>query len=79
MMAVDHGIPRRSAYDDTGRSRDRLAADLRRQRERVAATLEGLCADVRAGRRTMNAATLEAVGQAARRLADLDEALRAIL
>jgi hypothetical protein len=76
-MAVDHGIAagRRTGYDMTGRDRARFHTDLQGQRARVAAELAGLVADVHAGRRRMNQLTLEAVGQAARRLADLDRDL----
>jgi hypothetical protein len=74
-MGVDHGISRRAGYADSAKDRRQRDADLLGQRQRVAATLAGLVADVHAGRRTMNRLTLEEVGAAARRLADLDRAL----
>jgi hypothetical protein len=46
-----------------------------RQRARVADVHAGICADVHAGRRRMTTVTLEAVCQAATRLADLDRSL----
>ena len=73
-MRADLG--RRGAYDERAKDRDRRRGDLERQRERVATELATICTDVHAGRRRMNQLTLEAVGQAARRLAELDEALR---
>ncbi len=73
-MRADLG--RRGAYDERAKDRERRLADLAGQRQRVAGELAGICTDVHAGRRRMNQLTLEAVGQAARRLAELDEALR---
>jgi hypothetical protein len=75
-MAIDHGVAYRQSYRTTAKDAAKLEGDLRRQRERTAATLAQLVVDVRSGNRRMNAATLEAVRAAAGRLADLDEALR---
>jgi hypothetical protein len=75
-MAIDHGTAHRQGYRTTAKDAAKLEGDLQRQRARVAAELALLVVDVRAGRRQMNNATLEAVRNAAGRLADLDEALR---
>jgi hypothetical protein len=66
----------RNGYRTTAKDAARLEGDLQRQRERTAATLAQLVADVHARRRVMNNQTLQAVLEAAGRLADLDEALR---
>jgi hypothetical protein len=72
----DHGITHKRAYSQTAKDAARLEGDLQRQRARVAGELAQLAVEVRSGNRQMNTATLEAVRNAAGRLADLDEALR---
>jgi hypothetical protein len=74
-MSVDHGTAYRQSYRDTPKDRARLEADLRRQRQRTAATLASLVVDVREGKRRMNSRLLEEVGAASRRLAEIDEML----
>jgi hypothetical protein len=75
-MSIDHGTHLRQSYRTTGKDQAAVEADLRRQRQRSAATLASLVVDVREGRRRMNRLTLEEVGAAARRLAEIDEQLR---